>query len=239
MILDADTLTLASGVEPLLAAVEGCELPVAQDGAARLGGRAEHGRVRRRRGRARRGACAARGGGGGRAGNGLRIAAAGAHPLPPRGAGHRPRPALPRFRRVRRRHGQRQGVYGLHVHVGMPGRRRACARWKASCPGCRSCSRCRRIRPTWRARRRAWPRRAPRCSRTCPARGRRRSSGPARSGRSSWSASSRIGLAADYTRIWWDVRAHRSFGTLEMRAPTSRPRSRTPPPSPPSCRRSA
>jgi len=29
----------------------------------------------------------------------------------------------------------------------------------------------------------------------------------------------RIGVAADYTRIWWDVRPHPRFGTLELRMP--------------------
>jgi carboxylate-amine ligase len=29
----------------------------------------------------------------------------------------------------------------------------------------------------------------------------------------------RLGLADDYTRIWWDVRPHPRFGTLEIRMP--------------------
>ena len=41
---------------------------------------------------------------------------------------------------------------------GCPGPTSACARSRACCPGYRSCSRCRRIRPSSPARRRAWPR---------------------------------------------------------------------------------
>jgi glutamate---cysteine ligase / carboxylate-amine ligase len=29
----------------------------------------------------------------------------------------------------------------------------------------------------------------------------------------------RLGIAADYTRFWWDIRPHPSFGTLEVRMP--------------------
>src|SRR5205823_13500927 len=29
----------------------------------------------------------------------------------------------------------------------------------------------------------------------------------------------RLGVAEDYTRIWWDVRPHPKFGTLEVRMP--------------------
>ena len=29
----------------------------------------------------------------------------------------------------------------------------------------------------------------------------------------------RLGMAADYTRFWWDVRPHPRFGTLEIRMP--------------------
>ncbi len=29
----------------------------------------------------------------------------------------------------------------------------------------------------------------------------------------------RLGVIADYTRIWWDIRPHPSLGTLEIRMP--------------------
>ena len=136
--------------------------------------------------------------------------AAGTHPLA-RGE-EQPLVPLPRYERLREELGERlytQLVCGLHVHVALPDADTACARSRASCRGCRCCS---RSPPTRRTRKGGPPGCAPRapsgCSRCRPAalrrcfptgpRGRRRRPG-------------------DDTRRHWDAWPRPEHGTLEVR----------------------
>ena len=123
MILEADTLALASGVEAVLAGVEGRELPgvlkmellasivelativcaTPQEALAAL---------RELRAAAEEGARA----------SGHRIAAAGTHPFSlPQAQDIAPDPRYGEFVEYAGITARRQGVCGLHVHVGMPG----------------------------------------------------------------------------------------------------------------------
>ena len=221
LILDADTLALAPGVEALLAGVEGRELPGVLKMellASMVELQPASARPRRRRSR-RCGSCAppptrARG----------RAACASPRPGRTRSAFRRRRTSRP-TRATASSSSTRASRPGARRSAGCtstsacPGPRSACGRWRESCPGCRSCWRCRPTRPISRVRRPASRRRGPRCSRCCLAPRRRRCSARTRSGRPSSSASSEIGLADGYTRFWWDIRPHPRFGTLEVRAP--------------------
>ena len=114
---------------------------------------------------------------------------------------------------------RRQGVNGLHVHVGMPERRdAACTRSRARCRGCPVVLALSANSPylagadTGFASNRAivlaeLPRSgAPPPFATLDRVGARTSSG-----------SSALALTRDYTALWWDVRPHPRFGTLEVR----------------------
>ena len=237
MILDAETHEQVAAVDRILAGVDGRELPGrAEDRALRLGLRDEHRRLRERRPRStaalpalRRAAAAAA------AAEGLAIAAAATHPF-----------ALPEAQPIVKEERyvtfvgyggisvRRQGVQGLHVHVGMPSRRGVLALPRGDPPV--AAGRARALGELALVRRRAdraWRRTARRCSPSCRARARRRRSPRTPNGRRGSSGSSRLGVAEDYTRIWWDVRPHPKLGTLEVRdrrpadrRRVSRPRSR-------------
>ena len=135
---------------------------------------------------------------------------------------------------------RRQGVQGLHVHVGMPSRRGVLALPRGD-PAV-AARRARAVGELAVVRRRAdrhgvEPRAGPR---RAAARGRRRRpSRRTRSGRRGSSGSSRLGVTEDYTRIWWDVRPHPSSGRSRCASPTSRPTSASRRRSRRCCRRSA
>ena len=90
----------------------------------------------------------------------------------------------------------------------------------------------RRTRPMSPGARPGSPRRARRSWPCFPGAGRR----PVFDSYAEWEAFAErllaLGLADEYTRIWWDVRPHPRFGTLEVRMPISRRGSRRPPRSP-------
>ena len=221
MILDAETLAPAPGSTRCVAAAEGRRAArAAQDRAARLGGRAEHGRraptPRRRSRPSSRCAPAA--------------AEAAAERARDRGGGHAPlrpseaqpivaRAALPRVRRVRRHLGAAPGRQRAHVHVGMPGAT-VLARPRGRPPV--AAGRARALGELAVPRRRRdgsvlEPCRVlaelPRARRAARVRLVRGVGGVRRAVRA------RSALADDYTRFWWDVRPHPRFGTLEMRVP--------------------
>ena len=221
LILDADTLALASGVEPLLAAVEGHELPgelkmellasvvelatdvcdTSQDVLAALSqlrAAAEEG--------AREG--------------GLRIAAAGTHPFSlPEAQDIAPDPRYREFVEYAGVTARRQGVCGLHVHVGMPGPEECMRAMEGVLPWL----------PLVLALSANSPYLAGEETGLASARAEvlaqlpRASAPPVFESYAEWEAFVerfvRIGLADGYTRFWWDIRPHPRFGTLEVRAP--------------------
>ena len=113
----------------------------------------------------------------------------------------------------------RNNTFGLHVHVGDPRRRpRDRGRRRRSATGCPSCSRSRRARRSSRASTPASTRRGRRSSRASS----RAAACPTRSTR--WDEYERYvrflyetGSIDEHTQLWWSVRPHLAFPTVEIR----------------------
>jgi glutamate---cysteine ligase / carboxylate-amine ligase len=221
MILDAATLSLAPGVEALVAAAEGLPLPgvlkmellasmvelatdvcaTPQDALAALS---------ELRAAADAGAQA----------NGLRIAAAGTHPFSlPQAQDIAPDPRYREFVEYAGVSARRQAVCGLHVHVGMPGPEECMRALEGVLPWL----------PLVLALSANSPFLAGEETGLASARAEvlgllpRAAAPPVFSSYEEWEAFVerfvRIGLADGYTRFWWDIRPHPRFGTLEIRSP--------------------
>jgi glutamate---cysteine ligase / carboxylate-amine ligase len=221
LILDGETLALTPGVERLLEATEGRELPgvlkmellasmvelatgvcaTADDALAAL--------------RALRAAAdeAARV-------SGLRIAAAGTHPFSlPQVQDVAPDPRYHEFVEYAGISARRQAVCGLHVHVAMPGADECVRALEGVLPWL----------PLVLALSANSPYLAGEETGLASARAEvlallpRAAAPPVFASYAEWEAFVerfvRIGLADGYTRFWWDIRPHPRFGTLEVRAP--------------------
>jgi carboxylate-amine ligase len=219
MILDADTLLPAAAVEVLLRGAEGLELPgslktefhssvvelntvVCRTVAEAIGA------LRELRATAHRIARA----------NGLVVAAAGVHPTAP--IESLPVLQQPRYLEMLEQIGypaRRQGVNGLHVHVGVESPERCHERLEAVLPWLPVVLALSANSPfvdgvaNGMLSNRAGllaelPRGGP---------------PPAFESYAAWEAWVErlvsLGVMADYTRVWWDIRPHPSFGTLEIR----------------------
>ncbi len=152
---------------------------------------------------------------------------------PVAGAAHHRHRALP----PRRGGPEVRGLAEQHVQPprarghprGRPGGRRM--RPAAADPA-RSCSRSRPTPRSWTAATRAFTRRAARSSpRAFRAAGSRTRSGASTPTRTTWTSWSRTNSIVEHTQLWWSVRPHHSFGTVEfricdaqIRAETHRPR---------------
>ena len=152
--------------------------------------------------------------------NGLRIAAAGSHPIsPPEEQEIADDPRYHQFVEYAGVSARRQGVNGLHVHIGMESSK-ACfqalegvLQWLPLVLALSANSPYIAGRETGLASNRA----------EILAQLPRAGAPPAFSGYSEWKAFVerfvRLGLIDDYRRLWWDVRPHPQFGTLEVRMP--------------------
>ena len=154
------------------------------------------------------------------AGEGLTIAAAGTHPF----ARPENQPVVDeqRYRAFKGYGGitvRRQGVQGLHVHVGMPSGEECWRCLEAILPWLPVVLALSANSP-WLAGERTGlaSNRAPILTELPRAGG-----PPAFASYDEWEQwverLVRLGAAQDYTRIWWDVRPHPRFGTLEVRMP--------------------
>jgi glutamate---cysteine ligase / carboxylate-amine ligase len=221
MILDADTLALAPGVEALLHAAEGRDLPgvvkmellasmvelatdvcaTPQEALASLG---------KLRKAADEGARAA----------GLRIVAAGTHPFSlPQAQDIAPDPRYREFVEYAGISARRQAVCGLHVHVSMPGAEECMHALEGVLAWL----------PLVLALSANSPYLAGEETGLMSARAEvlaqlpRAAAPPVFRSYEEWEALVErfveIGLADGYTRFWWDIRPHPKFGTLEVRAP--------------------
>jgi carboxylate-amine ligase len=221
MVLDAETLALAPRAGELIAAAEGQELPgtlkselfasalelntgicrTAEEGAAALAAL---------RSRAA-GLAEARG---------LRLAAAGSHPFSrPEEQEIADEPRYEEFVAYAGVSARRQGVSGLHVHIGMPSAEACFHALEGVLP--------------WLPVVLAWSANSPYLSgeetgllsnrAEILAQLPRNGAPPAFRSYADWEAFAEpfigLGLADDYTRFWWDVRPHPRFGTLEIRMP--------------------
>jgi carboxylate-amine ligase len=221
MILDAETLLLSPSVELLISESEGLGLPgrlktelfasVVELNTDICGSVEEAGAaLEALRSGANRAARA----------NGLRLAAAGSHPISrPETQQIAADPRYLAFVEYAGSSARRQGVCGIHVHVGMPSAE-ACYRalenvlpWlplvlalSANSPylsGCESGHLSVRAQVLAELPRAGAP--------------------PAFGSYAAWERFVeryvRLSLADGYTRFWWDIRPHPSFGTLEIRMP--------------------
>jgi glutamate---cysteine ligase / carboxylate-amine ligase len=221
MILDRDTLALAPGVESLLEAAEGRELPGVlkmellasmvelTTGVCATPQDALDALVALRRA-ASEGARAA----------GLVLAAAGTHPFSlPQAQDIAPDPRYREFVEYAGISARRQAVCGVHVHVAMPGPEECMYALEGVLPWL----------PLVLALSANSPYLAGEETGLMSARAEllaqlpRASAPPVFSGYAEWEAFVErfveIGLADGYTRFWWDIRPHPRFGTLEVRAP--------------------
>jgi carboxylate-amine ligase len=221
MVLDAESLALAPRAAELIAAAEGAALPgtlkselfasalelntgvcaSAAEGAATLS--------ELRRGAARLAEE-----------RGLRLAAAGSHPFSrPEEQEIADDPRYAEFVEYAGVSARRQGVSGLHVHVGMPSAEACFHALEGVLP--------------WLPVVLAWSANSPYFAgeETGLVSNRaevlaelpRHGAPPAFRSYAEWEEFAerfiRLGLADDYTRFWWDIRPHPRFGTLEIRMP--------------------
>ena len=221
LILDGETLGLTPGVEALLEAAEGRELPgvlkmellasmvelatdvcaTPQDALAALRDlRAVAAEAAQERG--------------------LRIAATGTHPFSlPQAQDIAPDPRYREFVEYAGISARRQAVCGLHVHISMPGPDECMRALEGVLPWL----------PVLLALSANSPYLAGEETGLASARAEvlaqlpRAAAPPVFAGYAEWEAFVerfvRIGLADGYTRFWWDIRPHPRFGTLEVRAP--------------------
>ena len=220
MILDAATLEQVAAVDRILRGVEGLRAAgPAEDRALRLGLRDQHGRLHDVR-RGRRGAAGAPARrGGGRRGRGARdrrsrhasVRAAG-------GAADRQGGALRDVRRLRRHLRPAPGRAGTARPRRHAERRRVLALPRGDPPWLPVVLALSANSPWFAGALTGMAsNRAPVLARAAARRRRRRRSRRTASGSRGSSGSSRLGVAEDYTRIWWDVRPHPKLGTLEVR----------------------
>ncbi|TML91307.1 MAG: YbdK family carboxylate-amine ligase [Actinobacteria bacterium] len=152
--------------------------------------------------------------------NGLRIAAAGAHPT----ARLESLPVVQEQRyldmiRIVGYPARRQGVSGLHVHVGMPSAERCYETLEAVLPWLPAVLALSANSPFLEGEATGmWSNRS-----AVLAELPRAGAPPAFGSYVAWEAwverLSGVGLLPDYTRLWWDVRPHPRLGTLEIRMP--------------------
>jgi carboxylate-amine ligase len=221
LILDAETFALAPGVEAILAAVEGKELP----GVLKielLASMVELAtRVCASPQEALSALCELRAAADeAAAGTGLRVAAAGTHPFSlPQAQDVAPDPRYAEFVEYAGISARRQAVCGLHVHISMPSAQQCMHALEGVLPWL----------PLVLALSANSPYLAGEETGLASARAEvlallpRAAAPPAFGSYGEWEAFVerfvRIGLADGYTRFWWDIRPHPRFGTLEVRAP--------------------
>jgi glutamate---cysteine ligase / carboxylate-amine ligase len=152
--------------------------------------------------------------------NGLRIAAAGAHPTAPLES----LPVVQEERyldmiRIVGYPARRQGVAGLHVHIGMPSADRCYETLEAVLPWLPAVLALSANSPFVEGKATGMWSNRPAVLAELP----RSGAPPAFGSYAAWEAwverLSRVGLLPDYTRLWWDVRPHPRLGTLEVRMP--------------------
>jgi carboxylate-amine ligase len=221
MILDAETHALRPGVESLVAWAEGRALPGVlkmellasmvelatgvcaspQEALAAL---------RELRAAAHEGARE----------NGLLVAAAGTHPFSiPEQQDIAPDPRYREFVAYAGISARRQAVCGLHVHVGMPGPEECMHALEGVLPWLPVVLALSANSPYLAGEETGLSSKRAEVLAELP----RAAAPPAFGSYADWEAFVerfvRLGLADSYTRFWWDIRPHPTFGTLEIRAP--------------------
>src|SRR3954454_3925724 len=152
--------------------------------------------------------------------HGLRIAAAGSHPISdPEQEEIASDPRYEEFVGFAGVSARRQGVSGLHVHVGMPSAEACYTTLEAILPWLPLVLALSANSPYLAGRATGLASNRAELLAQLP----RSGAPPAFGGYAAWEAFVErligLGLADDYTRFWWDVRPHPRFGTLEIRMP--------------------
>ncbi len=152
--------------------------------------------------------------------NGLRIAAAGSHPFSdPEQQQIAPDPRYKEFVGFAGVSARRQGVSGLHVHVGMGSADACYAILEAILPWLPLVLALSANSPYLAGRATGLASNRAEVLAQLP----RAGAPPAFGSYGAWDGFGErligLGLADDYTRFWWDVRPHPRFGTLEIRMP--------------------
>jgi carboxylate-amine ligase len=152
--------------------------------------------------------------------NGLRIAAAGAHPFSdPEQQQIASDPRYKEFVGFAGVSARRQGVSGLHVHVGMPSADACYATLEEILPWLPLVLALSANSPYLAGRATGLASNRAEILAQLP----RAGAPPAFGSYGAWEAFVErligLGLADDYTRFWWDARPHPRFGTLEIRMP--------------------
>jgi glutamate---cysteine ligase / carboxylate-amine ligase len=152
--------------------------------------------------------------------HGLRIAAAGTHPISdPEQEEIASDPRYEEFVGFAGVSARRQGVSGLHVHVGMQSAEACYATLEAILPWLPLVLALSANSPYLAGRATGLASNRAEILAQLP----RAGAPPAFGGYGAWEAFVErliaLGLADDYTRFWWDVRPHPRFGTLEIRMP--------------------
>jgi glutamate---cysteine ligase / carboxylate-amine ligase len=152
--------------------------------------------------------------------NGLRIAAAGTHPIsPPEEQEIANDPRYHEFVEYAGASARRQGVNGLHVHVGMPSAEACFHALEAVLPWLPLVLALSANSPYLAGRDTGIASNRAEILAQLP----RAGAPPAFRSYAEWEAFverfARLGLIDDYRRFWWDIRPHPQFGTLEVRMP--------------------
>jgi glutamate---cysteine ligase / carboxylate-amine ligase len=221
MVLDAETLLLAPRAAELIAAAEGSRLPGTLKGelfasALELNtdvcgspDEAAEALLELRAGAARLAAE-----------RGLRLAAAGSHPISrPEDEEIADEPRYAEFVAYAGVSARRQGVSGLHVHVGMPSADACFHALEGVLPWLPVVLALSANSPYVAGGETGMQSSRAEVLAQLP----RSGAPPAFASYADWEAFvgrfARLGIGADYTRFWWDIRPHPKFGTLEIRMP--------------------
>ena len=151
---------------------------------------------------------------------GLRLAAAGSHPLSrPEDEEIADESRYEEFVAYAGVSAQRQGVSGLHVHVGMPSSEACFHALEGVLPWLPVVLALSANSPYLRGEETGMQSNRAEVLAQLP----RSGAPPAFASYEDWEAFVdyfvRLGIGADYTRFWWDIRPHPKFGTLEIRMP--------------------
>jgi carboxylate-amine ligase len=221
MVLDAEALLLAPRAAELIAAAEGSGLPGTLKGelfasALELNteicespDEAAEALLELRAGAARLAAE-----------RGLRLAAAGSHPISrPEDEAIADEPRYAEFVAYAGVSARRQGVSGLHVHVGMPSAEACFHALEGVLPWLPVVLALSANSPYLVGEETGMQSNRAEVLAQLP----RSGAPPAFASYAEWEefigTFARLGIGADYTRFWWDIRPHPKFGTLEIRMP--------------------
>jgi carboxylate-amine ligase len=221
MVLDAETLLLAPRAAELIAASEGTGLPGLLKGELFASALELNTRICRTPAEAEEAlrelrSCATRLA----EERGLRLAAAGSHPISrPEDEAIADEPRYEEFVAYAGVSARRQGVSGLHVHVGMPSSEACFHALEGVLPWLPVVLALSANSPYLAGEETGMQSNRAEVLAQLP----RSGAPPAFTSYEDWEAFvdyfARLGIGADYTRFWWDIRPHPKFGTLEIRMP--------------------